>query len=556
MKPSGIDTHTQGRDQALVELILEAAVEGIVFVNSNRTIGYINRTGKKIFRCSRQDDPLPTFADLAALLGFDPLEVAPEAASISDLLDELDGEDSVQDPLEQHSQSQRYWQQEATIFGVSYLVHGSPISSGPSGSGGTVLCFRDMRGAQQREQVISENLSFASHELITPITAIKNALDLLSGKRLGDLTDKQIQFLQLAARNVERLNNVVTAVLDLSQLEKRSLTLHLEEVNLAEPVERALATLKDLAQQKGIRLQKKLRKEYPPLLADADRLRQVVYNLVHNAIKFTPEGGNVLVSLAVVPRTKLSERLPSNDVVQLPEDLGDDLFLLTVTDDGVGIPAAYVKSIFAKFHQGEGPAADKSMRGSGLGLAIVKTVVESHGGAVWVESEPDKGSRFRVLLPELSRREYLIRTAAAAIGRAKVTLSSSTLIILKVVPLATKVTSDPHLQEEVLNLLDQVVAAARKTVRSKNDRIEILDPSLGTFSLLAEIDPKDVPALLNRLKARLEQQDEAKGQIHDLRLVWGMATYPKDVSTAAELVEAAMKAAEGPKPKVIHLGQG
>ena len=90
---------------------------------------------------------------------------------------------------------------------------------------------------------MSENLSFASHQLLTPITTIKNALDLLGGSRLGELSDKQLRFLQLASRNAERLNNVVTAVLDLSQLENRSLTLQLQEVDVVGPLERALATL-------------------------------------------------------------------------------------------------------------------------------------------------------------------------------------------------------------------------------------------------------------------------------------------------------------------------
>jgi signal transduction histidine kinase len=536
-------------------LILEAVVEGIVFVDSNKTIAYINQAGREILHCSLQDDPLPTFNELTALLGFDPLAVTTKGSVSREPLAESNGEEAVEDTLDLSSPPWLGWQQEATIFGVPYLVRGSTISSASPDSGGTVLCFADTKESRQREQIIAENLSFASHELLTPLTAIKNALDLLSDQRLGSLSDKQVRFVQLASRNVERLNNLMTAILDLSQLETQSITLELEEIDVVEPVERVLATVRDLAQEKGVELEIQLQEKYPRLLADADRLRQVVYNLVHNAIKFTPEGGSVQVSLEVVDRDNLSKQLPSDAEIQLPDRVGDGSLLLTVADDGVGIPAAHIKSIFAKFHQGQGPSTDQHIRGSGLGLAVVKTMVEAHGGAVWVESEPEEGSRFQVLLPKLSREEHLIRTAAATLQRVRAVGSLLTLVILKVVPTTKEVISDPHQQEEMLNLFNQVVAAAQSTVRLKGDRVEVLDHNLRVFSLLAEIDPKDVPAVLQRVTSNLKHQAEEKGQILNLQLIWGMASYPGDVSTARELVEAAVQAAAATEAEVIHVEQ-
>jgi len=309
-------TDKQPTDAALLEFILEAAGEGIVFVQSEKTIGYINQVGREVLRCARWNDPIPSFTELTTLLGFDPLSITPKDLAASKSMDKTSDGPSGQEPSERSGLSQLSWQQEATIFGVPYVIRGSPVFTGPSSFAGTVLCFKDLRETHQREQIIAENLSFASHELLTPITAIKNALDLLSGRRFGELSEKQLRFVQLAARNVERLNNVVTAILDLSQLETRTLDLHLEEVNVLEPVERALAPLEGLAQEKGIKLQKKLQDEYPKLLADQDRLRQVVYNLVHNAIKFTPEGGNIYVGLEVVPLDKLSELLPKDDGIK------------------------------------------------------------------------------------------------------------------------------------------------------------------------------------------------------------------------------------------------
>ncbi len=546
---------TQGTDAALLELMLEAVVDGIVFVDSSKTIGYINQAGREILRCSHQDDPLLSFNELTELLGFDPLAVTLTGPVSGKVSHEGDGAEAVEETLGLRSPPWHGWQQETTIFGVPYLVRGSPVFSSSPDSGGTVLCFKDIRETRQREQIISENLSFASHELLTPLTAIKNALDLLSDKRLGSLSDKQKRFVQLASRNVERLNNLMTALLDLSQLETQGLALDLEEVDVVECIERALATVRDLAQEKGVQLEKQLQERYPRLLADADRLRQVVYNLVHNAVKFTPEGGSVQVSLEVVSRDSLSERLPRDRETELPDRLGDGSLLLTVADDGVGIPASHVTSIFAKFHQGPEPSADQRMRGRGLGLAVVKTLVEAHGGAVWVKSEPGEGSSFQVLLPELSREAHFIRTAAATLARARAVGSLLTLVILKVVPMVTEAISDPCQQEEMLDLLNQVVAAAQSTVRRRDDRVEVFDAPLGMFSLLAEIDPQDVPALLHRLTSTLRQQAEEKGQSLNLQLIWGMASYPGDASTAEELVEAAVDATASTEARVIHLKQ-
>ena len=548
-------THKQPTDAALLELILEVAVEGIVFVHNDKTIGYMNQVGREILRCARRDDPMPTFTELTKLLGFDPLSITPKSSADHESTDASDIEPSGQGQTKKSSPSLLGWQQEATIFGVQYLVSGSPIFAGPSSFAGIVLCFKDLREAQQREQVISENLSFASHELLTPITAIKNALDLLSGQRLGDLSHKQQKFLQLASRNVERLNNVVTAILDLSQMEIRTLALHLEELDVLEPVKRALATLEGLAQEKGIKLRKQLQDECPKLLADGDRLRQVVYNLVHNAIKFTPEGGNIYVGLEVVPKTKLSEILPKDGEIKFKERLDSESILLTVADDGEGIPLVHLKSIFAKFHQGQGPSADQKVRGRGLGLAIVKTIVEAHGGAVWVESEPDEGSTFRVLLPKLSRKNYLVQTVAARLEKIKIVGSALSLVIFRVVPKIERPSSETGDENLVAHMLKLAVETGQSTVRLKSDTVEILDSSRGVFLLLAELDPKFAPALLGRFTSNLKKQAEKKGLPLTWQLKWGMASYPRDVSTAAELVATAIQAVSGAEAKVIDLQQ-
>ena len=542
-------------EAALLKFVLEAAGEGIVFVQSEKTIGYINQAGRELLRCARWNDPLPSYTELITLLGFDPLSITPKHSATGTSKDQTSAGQSGQEPSEWSCQSLLSWQQEATIFGVPYIVRGSPVFTGPSSFAGTVLCFKDLRETHQREQIIAENLSFASHELLTPITAIKNALDLLSGQRFGELSDKQLRFVQLATRNLERLNNVVTAILDLSQMETRALALHLEEVDVLEPVERALAPLEGLAEEKGIKLKKKFQQEYPKLLADGDRLRQVVYNLVHNAIKFTPEGGNIYVCLELVSSDDLSELLPKDDDNKSKRTLDRESLLLTVADDGEGIPSAHLKSIFARFHQGRGPSEDQKTRGRGLGLSIVKTMVEAHGGLVWVESAPGEGSTFRVVLPKLSRKTYLVQTVAARLERAKIVSSTLSLVIFRVVPKIGKPRPETQDGKLMADFLELAVETGQSTVRLKSDTVEILDSTRGVFLLLAELDPKFAPALLGRFAANLKKKAEEKGLPLAMKLKWGMASYPRDVSTAAELVETAIQAVSGAEAEVIDLQQ-
>ena len=543
--------NSEAKDKPLVEMILEAAVDGIIFLNDSASITYSNRAGREILRCARVDDPSLTFTELADMLGFNPLEISLEAPRTHGVLEIRRTGDAPRGDVEHRSPPRLWWEQEATIHGVPYLVRGIRLASPRPNSSGTLLFLTDRREMQQKEQVISDKISFACHEMRTPLTAIKNALDLLSGQRLGELSDEQLRFVQLASRNAERLDMAVTSFLDLSRMESQTLELDLQKINVVEPVERVLTALQETAREKEITVQTQLRETYPTFLGDADRLGQAIYNLVHNAIKFTPERGSVQISLEMLPHAKLSEWIPGDTMVQLPEQLPEHWLLLTVADSGAGIPDRYMKSIFSKFVQAEEQTADSSKRGRGLGLSIVKAVVEAHGGVVWVESKAGMGSRFRVLLPELTREDHFVAIVAATLERTKTLESSLTLAILKVVPETSESASDAQPRERMLEFLHLVSMAVQSTVRLKSDRIEVLEPSMGMLALLVETKCEFVPALINRVTARLRQQAKAEGQILGFQIIWGMAGYPSDATTAKELVVAAKEAASSSEAEVI-----
>ena len=229
------------------------------------------------------------------------------------------------------------------------------------------------REIERLNRLKSEFLSSMSHELRTPLNSLLGFSDLLSQGRAGALNQRQQEYLGHIKGAARHLLELINDVLDLSKIEAGYSELHHEHFLLHEALDEVLPGLRELASRKEI----DLRLPTGPSRIYADRLRfkQVIYNLVSNAVKFTPPGGHVEMCVTQA----------------------DSYIDISVADNGVGISAEDQKSIFDKFFQV--PSTTPVREGSGLGLAIAKRLVEQHGGKIWVESEPDHGSRFTVSLP-------------------------------------------------------------------------------------------------------------------------------------------------------------
>ncbi len=239
---------------------------------------------------------------------------------------------------------------------------------------------QELQAANQRlkelDQLKNSFVSIASHELRTPMTSIKGYVDNLLEGIAGALTAKQTTYLSRIRHNADRLTRLIADLLDLSKIESGQVPLHPGPLPLPELVTEVVDSLQPLAKQKGLTLQTTPLDEKAVLQADRDKLTQVLTNLIQNAIKFTDPGGTVTVESA----TK-----------------GQGFVYLSVADTGCGIPPEEVGKVFDKFFRGSQSAPQTP--GAGLGLAIAKSLVERHGGEIWVESHPGQGSRFSFTVP-------------------------------------------------------------------------------------------------------------------------------------------------------------
>jgi signal transduction histidine kinase len=232
-----------------------------------------------------------------------------------------------------------------------------------------------IRGLRELDDMKDSIIASISHELRTPLTSIRGYLELVLTDEVGDLTDEQRSFLGVADRNSERLLRLVGDLLLVAQMRDGTFTLHTGDVDLHELVLEALAGAQPGATDKEITVVHNT-EALPVMSGDRVRLGQALDNLISNAVKFTPEGGQIEVRL----------------------DLQHGRAVLEVADTGVGISVEDQKQLFERFFR-TGSAEREAIPGTGLGLSIVKAIIESHSGTISLKSEPGVGTTFRVELP-------------------------------------------------------------------------------------------------------------------------------------------------------------
>jgi two-component system phosphate regulon sensor histidine kinase PhoR len=251
----------------------------------------------------------------------------------------------------------------------------SILQAGPGEIAGVVLVLHDLTRLRQLESVRRDFVSNVSHELKTPLTAIRGLVEsILDDADMN--TPTRLRFLTRVKEQADRLGNLVTDLLDLSRYERDRSPIVRQDVDARGPLEKSIESLMAAASEKGLSLAFDLGEESLRVSADAESLTRIFDNLLTNAIRYTPEGGSIEVRAAAV----------------------GDCVVLEVQDTGIGIDAVHLERIFERFYRTD-KARSREQGGTGLGLAIVKHIVLNLGGSVEVESRPDAGSLFRVKLP-------------------------------------------------------------------------------------------------------------------------------------------------------------
>lgn len=248
---------------------------------------------------------------------------------------------------------------------------------------------------EKLERLKSEFISIVSHELRTPLTSIKNSLDILMSGRCGEITQAADKFLSMAMRNVQRLSGIINDLLDLSKIEAGKMDFNFAPTNINTVIGYVKSALSEVAKTKGLNLITSEAENLPEITADAQRLEQVLTNLVSNAIKFTPENKTIKISSSLVNSKDIKINEYFKDSIKLKDV---DYIEVCVEDEGIGIAEKDLLHAFDKFAQIENSLSRKA-GGTGLGLPIAKQLLEAHRGAIWCDSELHKGSKFYFVIP-------------------------------------------------------------------------------------------------------------------------------------------------------------
>ena len=282
------------------------------------------------------------------------------------------------------------------------------------------------RKLQKLERLKSEFISIVSHELRTPLTAIKNAMDIILSGKAGDMTENIEKFVSMGKRNAIRLSGIINDLLDISKIEAGKMDFKFELIHVGPVIEYVKNNLTEVAKEKNLTIKYIPSDEEVEVYADSNRLEQVLTNLVSNAIKFTPDAGEIEITSKVVNARELQyDNCFEEDIKKLQ----GNYLQVCVEDHGIGIERKDLNHVFDKFAQIENSLSRK-VGGSGLGLPIARQLMEAHNGAIWCDSEINKGSRFYFVIPIANDKSNFMMIKKQLVQKAR--SNGSTIAVIKI----------------------------------------------------------------------------------------------------------------------------
>ncbi len=356
----------QAEEASRSQAILESVADGVLVTDAGNRISFLNRSAERILGLEASRVLGQSLSEFAGLFGKAAREWINTIRYWSEVPSAYRSDESYVERIELDD-------------GRVILVHLAPVIL-QNEFLGTVSIFRDITHEVEVERLKSEFVATVSHELRTPMTSIRGYVDLLLMGAAGALNEMQANFLQVIKSNTDRLNALVADLLDISRIEAGRISLTPQPINLVHVAEESLNEMRRRSQQENKPMDFFLEAEenLPMAFGDAERVRQILDNLLENAYSYTPAGGRVQVRLRC-----------NNSEIQVD-----------VQDNGIGIPPQDQARVFERFYRGENPMVIQTP-GTGLGLSIVKQLVEMHGGRIWVTSSGmyGEGSTFSFTLP-------------------------------------------------------------------------------------------------------------------------------------------------------------
>ncbi len=487
-------------DIELMHKALEATPDALVIMDETGAPRFINAAARELLRTSK---PASSFYEmLLHVLSFNPLSFTE------------DGE------------------REVPINGSMYYVSVHPLFIS-RGKRGAVLFFRSFSMLKQAEDLKTDFVTIASHELRNPLTSLKNALDILIRKGAGETTPKQENFLHIAMRNANRISTLVNDYLDLSKIELNKVSFQFMEHTLDEIVYPVIEELKERAAGKKISLGVDLPPHLPHILADASKVEQIFVNLVENALKYSDDGGSISVSAREV-------------MTHARDGYDQHMVEVTIADTGIGIPEDKRELIFNKFYRIK-RAIEVREEGSGLGLAVVKKLVERHGGTIHVEDNVPAGSKFCFTLPTYKgeRRDPQLRLLLdREVERARKNQCFLSLIIIMIENFKAIL---KHNGEERAELILEKVERSVKDSLYRTADVFVSHKKGEILVVICETEKQGAEIICRRIKQHTAQvlDELSKSLSCNLQFRFGVASYPNDAENQRELFKKALAHAKG-----------
>lgn len=353
-------------EAAKMQAILEGVADGVLFADASGRIVLFNAAAERILEIPRREALGRSIREMLGLYGVEGRKWLATVEEWAAHPADRTPEDFIAERLQ--------------LGDRVVSVHASPVIRGKEYLG-TVSVFRDITAEVEADRAKSEFISTVSHELRTPMTSIKGYADLLALGMAGPLNDQQKHFINIIRNNAERMVALVNDLLDISRIESGRLQLELRALHIHEVVDQVVTALQPRAQNKNLTLTVGVPTDLPPVWGDPTRVAQILTNLISNAIQYTPPGGRITVSAQV----------------------NGDMLEVSVADTGIGISKEDQKKIFDRFFRANDPLVQETP-GTGLGLPITASLVQMHGGQIWVESELGEGSTFTFTLPLAAAR--------------------------------------------------------------------------------------------------------------------------------------------------------